>query len=99
MSNRSFWIWLSMLAIPVFILIAAQVDTNSAPSIGGGGYDLGPFLYSWLLIIVTVLWSLCALAAAIVYRDRISSIRALGLTAIGLVTFAGVLLFYRENLF
>jgi hypothetical protein len=44
---------LSALAIPVVILIGAQIDTTSGPSIGGGGYDLGPFLYSWLLVIVT----------------------------------------------
>lgn len=99
MSNRSFWIWLAALAIPVLILIAAQDDTNSAPSIGGGGYDLGPFVYSCLLVIVTAFWSLCALAAALLYRDRESTLRALGLAAIGLVTFAGVLLSYRENLF
>lgn len=98
MSDRSFWIWLSVLVIPVLILVAAQVDTNSSPSIGGGGYDLGPFLYSWLLVVVTAFWSLCALAAALLYRDRASTLRALGLAAIGLVTFVGVFLSYRENL-
>jgi hypothetical protein len=99
MKNKSFWMWLSVLAIPVLILIGAQVDTSSGTSIGGGGYDLGPFVYSWLLIIVTVLWSLCALATAVYQRNRASSMRALGLTAIGLVTLAAVFLFYRENLF
>jgi hypothetical protein len=52
-------VWLLALFIPVFILTGAQIDTTSGPSIGGGGYDLGPFLYSWLLVIVTVVWSLC----------------------------------------
>jgi len=99
MKNKSFWIWLSVLAIPVFILVAAQVDTNSGTSIGGGGYDLGPFLYSWLLIIGTALWSLCALAAAVLQRNRAYSMGAFGLPAIGLVTFAAVLISYRENLF
>ncbi|RWX81301.1 hypothetical protein EPK99_03020 [Neorhizobium lilium] len=98
MKTRSFWIWLSALAIPVFTLVGAQVDTNYEPSIGGGGYDLGPFLYSWLLVIVTVVWSLCAFAAAIFYRDRASSKRAIWLTAIGIITLAAILLFYRGNL-
>jgi hypothetical protein len=98
MKNRTIGIWLSALAIPVVILIGAQIDTTSGPSIGGGGYDLGPFLYSWLLVIVTVVWSLCAIAAALLYQDRASSRPALVLTAIGIMTVTLVLLFYRENL-
>lgn len=98
MKSRTIAVWLSALAIPVAILIGAQIDTTSGPSIGGGGYDLGPFLYSWLLIIVTVVWSLCTCAAALLYRDRASSMQSLVLTAIGVVTLAMVLLFYRGNL-
>lgn len=98
MKNKTKAVWLSALAIPVVILIGAQIDTTSRPSIGGGGYDLGPFVYSWLLVIVTVVWSVCAIAAALLYRDRTSSRQALVLTAIGIITLATVLLFYRENL-
>lgn len=98
MTSKALLIWLLVLAIPVFTLIAAQVDTTSGPSIGGGGYDLGPFLYSWLLVIVTVLWSLCALAAALFSREGRSSRQALTLTTIGIITLAAVLIFYRENL-
>jgi hypothetical protein len=98
MKNRTIGVWLSALAIPVVILVGAQVDTTSGPPIGGGGYDLGPFLYSWLLVIVTVVWSLCACAAAFLYRERASTREALGLTAMGILTVAMVLLFYRENL-
>jgi hypothetical protein len=79
--------------------MAVQVETNSGTSIGGGGYDLGPFLYSWALIIVTAVWSLCALAAALIHRDRKTSIRSFGLTAIGAATFTTVLLLYWKNLF
>lgn len=82
----------------MLILIGAQIDTTSKPSIGGGGYDLGPFLYSWLLVLVTVLWSFCTLAAALLYRDRDSSRQALILTAVGTTALAVVLLFYRDNL-
>jgi hypothetical protein len=31
-----------------------MIDITSGPLIGGGGYYLGPFVYSWLLSIVTV---------------------------------------------
>ena len=98
MKSKTIAIWSLALALPVIILIGAQIDTTSGPSIGGGGYDLGPFLYSWLLIIVTVAWSLCTCAAALLYRDRASSRQALVLTAIGIITLAMVLLFYRGNL-
>lgn len=98
MNNRSFWVWIAALAAPVVSLMAVQIDTNFGASIGGGGYDLGPFLYSWLLIIVTAGWSLCAFTAALIHRDRAASIRAVGLTVIGFVTFVTVLLLYRQNL-
>ena len=99
MKNKSYWVWLLVLVVPVFCLIAVQVDTNSGASIGGGGYDLGPFLYSWALIIVTAVWSLCTLGVALTRRDRAASMRAFGLTAIGAVTFAAVVLLYWRNLF
>lgn len=98
MKNKTVALWLSALAIPVAILVGAQVDMTSGPSIGGGGYDLGPFVYSWLLVIVTSVWSLCAFAAASLYRDRTSARRAIVLAAIGVSTLAMVLLFYRHKL-
>ncbi len=98
MKNKWFWVWLSIFAIPVFSLIVVQIDTNSRASIGGGGYDLGPFLYSWLLIIVTGVWSFCTLVAALIHRDRVVKIRALYLAAMGFITFVTVLLLYQKNL-
>ncbi|CDN94980.1 hypothetical protein FLX27_15685 [Agrobacterium tumefaciens] len=98
MKNKWFWVWLSILVIPVFSLIVVQIDTSSGASIGGGGYDLGPFLYSWLLIIVTGVWSLCTFVTALIHRDRAAKIRALGLTAMGFITFVTVLLLYQKNL-
>jgi isoprenylcysteine carboxyl methyltransferase (ICMT) family protein YpbQ len=98
MKHKSLYIWLLMLAVPVSVLIAAQVDTSSAPSIGGGGYDLGPFVYSWLLIIFTALWSLCAFVAALLKKDRASSFRAFGLAGFGVLVFTVMMLFYGENL-
>lgn len=62
MKNTTVGKWLAALALPVVTLVGAQIDTISGPSIGGGGYDPGPFLYSWLLVMVTVVWSLSALA-------------------------------------
>jgi hypothetical protein len=99
MRNKAFWVWLLVLAVPAYSLIAVQVDTGSGTSIGGGGYDLGPFLYSWALIIFTAMWPLFALAAALIQRDRAASKRAFGLTAIGAATFAAVMHFYGNNLF
>ncbi len=98
MKNKWFWVWLSILAIPVFSLVVVQIDTNSGASIGGGGYDLGPFLYSWLLIIFTSVWSLCTLVAALIHRDRAAKIRALCLTAMGFIALVTVLLLYQKNL-
>lgn len=98
MTSKIFWVWLSVLVIPVFILGAVQVDTRSGPSIGGGGYDLGPFLYSWAMVILTVLWSLCTFGAALVYKNRRSSLRALSLATVGVITLFGIVLFYRQNL-
>lgn len=79
MKGKSFWAWLLTLAVPVLFLVAVQIDTNSDASIGGGGYDLAPFLYSWLSIIITAWWSLCTFAAALMHRDRAASMRAFGL--------------------
>ena len=98
MKNKLVWVWLLILLVPVVLLVAVQVDTTSAPSIGGGGYDLGPFLYSWALIIVTAVWSLCTMAAALVYRDRAAAMRAWRLSVFGVATFIAVLLLYRGNL-
>lgn len=98
MQSKWFWLWLLFLAIPVFSLIAIQVDITTGASIGGGGYDLGPFLYSWLLVIITVAWSLASAAAAVFHRARASRMRALCLTAVGLFTLAMVLVFYGQKL-
>jgi surface polysaccharide O-acyltransferase-like enzyme len=99
MTNRSFLIWLSVLAVPVLALVATQVDTSKGSSIGGGGYDLGPFLYSWLVVIVVGLWTLCALMAVVLRQNRTSATRAYLLIAIGFLTLAAVFLFYRQNLY
>ena len=99
MNKLSFWVWLALLAIPVSSLVAAQWDMNTSPSIGGGGYDLGPFIYSWLLIIITFIWSLCVLGVAVFSRSRTSPLQTIGLPAIGAITFAIVFLVYKNNLF
>lgn len=98
-NKLSFWVWLAILAIPVFSLVAAQWDTNTGPSIGGGGYDLGPFIYSWLLIIITFVWSLCVLGVAVFRRNRTSPLHTIGLPAIGATTCAILFLVYQNNLF
>jgi len=98
MKRKWFWMWLLALALPVVSLVAIQIDTASGTSIGGGDYDLGPFLYSWALVIVTSVWSLCSLAAALLRSDRAASQRAFGLTAIGAATFASILLLCGKNL-
>ncbi len=98
MGSKSVCLWLSALAIPVIAFVAVQMDRNSSPSIGGGGYDLGPFVYSWLLVIFTAIWSLGMLVTALVLKDRASSMRGFALSAIGAATFVTVLLAYYENL-
>lgn len=98
MGNKSACLWLSALAIPVIALLAVQTDTTNYPSIGGGGYDLGPFVYSGLLIIFTAVWSLGMFAAALIVKDRVSSTRAFALSAVGAVIFTVVVLVYHQNL-
>ncbi len=98
MKNKLFWVWISVIVIPVLILICAQVDINPTPSIGGGGYDLGPFLYSWLLVIITTVWSLCSFAVAIFHREGTTRRKYLGLTGIGIITLVAIMLFYGKNL-
>jgi len=55
-------------------------------------------VYSWLLIIFTALWSLCAFVAALLKKDRASSFRAFGLAGFGVLVFTLMMLFYGENL-
>ncbi len=62
------------------------MSIGPSPSIGGGGYDLGPFIYSWLLIIITFIWSLCVLGVAVFSRSRTSPLQTVGLPAIGAIT-------------
>lgn len=98
MRTRSYFLWLSTLALPVVLLVAVQADKPTSPSIGGGGYDLGPFIYSWLLIVFTGLWSLGTFVAAVSFNNQESSRSAFALTAVGVITFTAVLLVYRDNL-
>lgn len=98
MRTRSFWLWLAALAVPVSVLISLQIDLSPTPSIGGGGYDLGPFIYSWLLILTASAWTLSTLIAALVYRDKEAKKKALILTAIGCVTLLTSLQIYGRNL-
>ncbi len=93
MRTRSYFLWLSTLVL----LVAVQADKPSSPSIGGGGYDLVPFIYSWM-IVFTGLWSLGTFVAAVSFTNRESSRSALALTAVGVITFTAVLLVYRDNL-
>ncbi|UHS58465.1 hypothetical protein [Agrobacterium vaccinii] len=98
MKNKLLWLWISVLVAPALTLICVQLDINPAPSIGGGGYDLGPFLYSWLLVIITTVWSLCSFAIAIFHKAEATRKRSFGLTTIGITTLAAILLFYGKNL-
>lgn len=98
MRTRSFWLWLATLAVPVSVLISLQIDWSTGPSIGGGGYDLGPFIYSWLLMLTTSVWTLSTLIAALAYRDKQARRKTLILTAIGCLTLLATLQVYGRNL-
>jgi hypothetical protein len=98
MRRWSFWLWLAALAVPVSVLISLQIDLSAGPSIGGGGYDLGPFIYSWLLMLTTGTWTVCTFIAALAYRDKEVGKKALILTAIGCLTFLIALQVYGRNL-
>ena len=98
MSNLSFLIWLCLLTAAVATLFWLLHGGTDAPSIGGGGYDLGPFLYSWLLVLLSGVWTLGALMAGIATRDRSAAKRGFALAGLGLASLALALALHGQNL-
>lgn len=78
MSRSSFLIWLGTLssASAVLLWLLHSGGRVEYPSIGGGGYNLDDFIYSWGLLILTGLWAVIAFLVGLSLADRSSSKRA-----------------------
>ena len=97
MSHRAFLIWLTLLTPAVAVLYGLLHGGPQTASVGGGGYDLGPFLYSWLLLLLSGLWTLTAGVAGLVAKGG-SARRAFVLSGLGLAVLALTLWLHGSDL-
>lgn len=97
MSHRAFLIWLPFLTVAVALLFWLLHGGPQTASVGGGGYDLGPFLYSWLLVLLSGLWTLTACVAGLGATGR-SAGRAFVLAAFGVAVFVLTLWLHGSDL-
>ncbi|CAB3904803.1 hypothetical protein [Achromobacter piechaudii] len=99
LKDRAFLIWLALFAVVAGTLIALLMPRPSAtPSIGGGGYDLSDWVYTWSLLLFTGLWSLIALMIGMSRNNPMAAKRAYRLAAIGGATFVGAAVAFGGNL-
>lgn len=98
MSNRTFLLCLVLLIPTATILLWLLHGGPDTPSVGGGGYDLGPFIYSWLLTLLSGGWAVGAGLAGLVGRDRKGSVRAFALAAMGLAVLVLTLALHGSDL-
>ncbi len=73
-------------------------DTNPMPPIGGGGYDLSDFVYSWALVLLSGGASVISLVVGLNVDDRPASHRAFVFAAIALALLAIAATMYGDNL-
>lgn len=96
--DRRFQIWLAVFALVAGILIALLWPKSAAyPSIGGGGYDLSNWVYTWALLTFTGLWSLIALLVAMNRDDARAARPAYWLAAVGALTFVVALIAFGKH--
>jgi hypothetical protein len=98
MSNRAFLIWLALLLPPVAVLFWLLNGGPVTPSVGGGGYDLGPFVYSWLLVLLSGGLTLIAALTGLGRGGRAASARAFALAALGAAVLVATLVLYGSDL-
>ena len=98
MSRSAFLIWLSLLTGAVAVLFWLLHGGPESASVGGGGYDLGPFLYAWLLILLSGLWTVMACVAGLARAKGGAAWRAFVLAGLGLAVFALTLWLHGSDL-
>lgn len=97
MSRPAFLIWLSALTAAAAILYWLLHGGPDTASVGGGGYDLGPFLYAWLLVLMSGLGTLAASVAGLAAKGAAAR-RAFVLAALGLAVLALTLWLHGSDL-
>ncbi|RGP36248.1 hypothetical protein [Pseudotabrizicola alkalilacus] len=98
MSQRAFLIWLTLLGTVAALLLWLLHGGPETPSVGGGGYDLGPFVYGWLLTLLSGGWIVGAGLAGLGRRDRKASLRAFALAVVGLAVLVLTLILHGSDL-
>lgn len=88
MSRSFFLIWLGGLgsAAGVLFWLLHRGGGTGFPPIGGGGYSLDDFIYSWALVILTGLWATVAFFVGLGRADGVASRRAFILSGCGVLT-------------
>ncbi|MDR7124576.1 hypothetical protein [Pseudotabrizicola sp. 4114] len=98
MSNRTFLMCLALLTPAAALLLWLLHGGTDTPSVGGGGYDLGPFIYSWLLTLLSGGWTVGAGLAGLAGQDREAGLRAFALAAVGLAVLVFTLVLHGSDL-
>lgn len=98
MSKPSFIIWLSLLSAAVGALFWLLHSGPDKASIGGGGYDLGPFLYSWMLVFLSGFWTVIAFVAGLRGAKSGPARRGYILAGLGMVVFTLTLWLHGADL-
>ncbi len=99
MKDRGFYVWITVFAVVVGVLVWNLSPSSSEhPSIGGGGYDLSGPVYTLALLAFTGLWTLATLMTGLIHSKARTRFRALVLAAIGLVTFSASIMIWGNNL-
>ncbi len=73
-------------------------NTDPPPPIGGGGYDLGDFVYSWALILLNGGASVISFVVGLNVDDRSASRRAFVFAAVALALLAIAAIIHGDNL-
>ncbi|MDO9638967.1 MAG: hypothetical protein Q7J44_10530 [Pseudotabrizicola sp.] len=97
MSQTAFMIWFALLSGAVAILFWLLHGGPDAASVGGGGYDLGPFIYAWLLVLLSGLWTVMAFVAGLATKGG-APWRAFVLGGLGLAVFVLTLWLHGSDL-
>ena len=98
MSKPAFLLSLSLLSAAVAILFWLLHGGPDEASIGGGGYDLGPFLYSWTLVLLSGVWTVIAFLAGLTGAKGGAARRGFVLAWLGLAVFALTLWLHGPDL-
>lgn len=98
MSSKAFFAWILVLGAPTALLFGLLGDFGAAssPGIGGGGYDLSGLVHAVLLVALTGMWTVAALAVALMRRH--ATRWDLGLVALGAASLLAALLLHGHHL-